>query len=165
MSQVAESAGVESVWTFEHVIVPVDYKSKYPYSPNGKMGAAPETNFIDPLIALAVIAAQTKTIRLGTGVNILSQTNPLLMAKQVASLDLVSNGRFMLGVGIGWLQEEFVAMGIPFERRGARFDDYVVAMKKVWSGDEASSGAHHGPSRPDRPAVCERRPGEPRGGQ
>ncbi len=135
MSQVAESAGVESVWTFEHVIVPVDYKSKYPYSPNGKMGAAPETNFIDPLIALAVVAAQTKTIRLGTGVNILSQTNPLLMAKQVASLDLVSNGRFMLGVGIGWLQEEFVAMGIPFERRGARFDDYVVAMKKVWSGE------------------------------
>ena len=135
MSQVAESAGVESVWTFEHVIVPVDYKSKYPYSPNGKMGAAPETNFIDPLIALAVVAAHTKKIRLGTGVNILSQTNPLLMAKQVASLDLVSNGRFMLGVGIGWLQEEFVAMGVPFERRGARFDDYVVAMKKVWSGD------------------------------
>jgi probable F420-dependent oxidoreductase len=135
ISQVAESVGVESVWTFEHVIVPVDYKSKYPYSPNGKMGAAPETNFIDPLIALAVVAAHTKKIRLGTGVNILSQTNPLLMAKQVASLDLVSNGRFMLGVGIGWLQEEFVAMGVPFERRGARFDDYVVAMKKVWSGD------------------------------
>jgi probable F420-dependent oxidoreductase len=135
MSQVAESVGVESVWTFEHVIVPLDYKSKYPYSPNGKMGAAPETNFIDPLIALAVVAAQTKKIRLGTGVNILSQTNPLLMAKQVASLDFVSNGRFMLGVGIGWLQEEFVAVGTPFEKRGARFDDYVVAMKKVWSGD------------------------------
>ncbi len=135
MAQTAESVGVESVWTFEHVIVPVDYKSKYPYSPNGKMGAMPETNFIDPLIALAVVASQTKKIRLGTGVNILSQTNPLLMAKQVASLDLVSNGRFMLGVGIGWLQEEFVAMGVPFEKRGARFDDYVVAMKKVWSGD------------------------------
>jgi probable F420-dependent oxidoreductase len=68
-------------------------------------------------------------------VNILSQTNPLLLAKQAASLDFVSNGRFMLGVGIGWLQEEFVAMGTPFERRGARFDDYVVAMKKVWSGN------------------------------
>jgi probable F420-dependent oxidoreductase len=135
MAQVAESVGVESVWTFEHVIVPVDYKSKYPYSPNGKMGAAPETNFIDPLIALTAIATQTKKLRLGTGVNILSQTSPLLLAKQAASLDLVSNGRFMLGVGIGWLQEEFVAMGTPFERRGARFDDYVVAMKKVWSGE------------------------------
>ena len=74
----------------EHVIVPLDYKSKYPYSPTGKMGAAPETNFIDPLIALTAIAAQTKKIRLGTGVNILSQTNPLLLAKQAASLDLVS---------------------------------------------------------------------------
>ncbi|HEY6598228.1 MAG TPA: LLM class F420-dependent oxidoreductase [Pseudomonadales bacterium] len=135
MAQLAESVGFESVWTFEHVIVPVDYKSKYPYSPTGKMGAAPETNFIDPLIALTAIATQTQKIRLGTGVNILSQTSPLLLAKQAASLDLVSNGRFMLGVGIGWLQEEFVAMGTPFERRGARFDDYVVAMKKVWSGD------------------------------
>ncbi len=135
LAQVAESVGFESVWTFEHVIVPVDYKSKYPYSPNGKMGATPETNFFDPLIALTAIAAQTKTIRLGTGVNILSQTSPLLLAKQAASLDVVSNGRFMLGVGIGWLQEEFVAMGTPFERRGARFDDYVVAMKKVWSGE------------------------------
>ena len=134
MAQVAESVGLESVWTFEHVIVPVDYKSKYPYSPNGKMGTTPETNFIDPLIALTAIATQTKKLRLGTGVNILSQTSPLLLAKQAASLDLVSNGRFMLGVGIGWLQEEFVAMGTPFERRGARFDDYVVAMKKVWSG-------------------------------
>lgn len=135
MAQLAESVGFESVWTFEHAIVPVDYKSKYPYSPTGKMGAAPETNFFDPLIALTAIAANTQRIRLGTGVNILSQTNPLLLAKQAASLDRISGGRFMLGVGIGWLQEEFVAMGTPFERRGARFDDYVAAMRKVWSGE------------------------------
>lgn len=135
MAQKAESAGVESVWTFEHVIVPNDYSSKYPYSPNGKMGTTPETNFIDPLIALSVVAANTTKLRLGTGVNILSQSNPLLLAKQAASLDMISNGRFMLGVGIGWLQEEFLAMGTPFEKRGARFDDYVQAMKKVWSGE------------------------------
>lgn len=135
LAQKAESAGVESVWTFEHVIVPNEYESKYPYSPNGKMGTTPETNFIDPLIALTVVAANTTTLRLGTGVNILSQSNPLFMAKQAASLDMVSNGRFMLGVGIGWLQEEFLAMGTPFEKRGARFDDYVEAMKKVWSGE------------------------------
>jgi alkanesulfonate monooxygenase SsuD/methylene tetrahydromethanopterin reductase-like flavin-dependent oxidoreductase (luciferase family) len=104
LAQLAESAGFESVWTFEHVIVPVDYQSKYPYNDSGKMGAAPETPFIDPLIALTAIAAATKTIRLGTGVNILSEVNPLLLAKQAASLDVVSNGRFMLGVGIGWLQ-------------------------------------------------------------
>ncbi len=135
LAQLAEGAGYESVWTFEHVVVPVDYQSKYPYDKSGKMGGPPETSFIDPMIALTAVAANTKTIRLGTGVNILSQWNPLYMAKQTASLDMISNGRFMLGVGIGWLQEEFSALGVPFEKRGARFDDYVVAMRKVWSGD------------------------------
>lgn len=135
LAQLAETLGYESVWTFEHAIVPVDYESNYPYSPNGKMGAEPETNFVDPLIALTAVAATTKTIRLGTGVNILPQVNPIYLAKQAASLDLISNGRFMLGVGIGWLREEFDALGIPFERRGARFDDYVTGMRKIWSGD------------------------------
>ena len=134
-ARAAEQAGVESVWTFEHVVVPENYESKYPYDSSGKMGASPETPFLDPLIALTTIAQATSTIRLGTGVNILSQANPLLLAKQVASLDGVSNGRFMLGAGIGWLREEFSAMGVPFEKRGARFDDYVQAMRKVWSGD------------------------------
>lgn len=131
----AEDVGIESVWTFEHVVVPVDYESKYPYSPNGKMGTSPETNFVDPLIALAAIATATSKLRLATGVNILSQANPLFLAKQAASLDFVSDGRFMLGVGIGWLKEEFDALGTPFDRRGARFDDYIEAMKKVWSED------------------------------
>ena len=131
----AEEAGFESLWTFEHVIVPENYESKYPYSPSGKMGAEPETNFIDPLIALATVAAHTETVKLATGVNILPQANPLLLAKQAASLDFVSKGRFMLGIGIGWLREEFDAMGAPFERRGARFDDYLQAMRAVWSGE------------------------------
>jgi probable F420-dependent oxidoreductase len=135
LAQYAESIGVESAWTFEHAMVPLDYTSKYPYSPSGKMGAKPDTNFIDPLIALATVAANTTTLRLGTGINIVAQANPLLLAKQAASLDLLSGGRFMLGAGIGWLQEEFDAMGVPFERRGARFDDYIVAMRKVWSGE------------------------------
>ena len=134
-AQLVESLGYESVWTFEHVIVPVDYESKYPYNKSGNMGAAPETNFVDPLIALSAVAASTTTLRLATGVNILSQVNPIYMAKQAASLDFISNGRFMLGVGIGWLREEFDALGVPFERRGARFDDYVAGMRKIWSGD------------------------------
>ena len=135
LAQLAESLGFESVWTFEHVMVPVEYESRYPYSSDGKMGIGPEGVFMDPLIALSAVAAQTRTIRLGTGVNILSQANPLLLAKQAATLDVLSNGRFMLGAGIGWLKEEFDAMGVPFERRGARYDDYVVAMRKVWSGE------------------------------
>ena len=135
MAKLAEQIGFESIWTFEHVIVPIDYQSKYPYSADGKMGVEPDANFVDPLIALTAIAAQTSTIRLGTGVNILSQASPIYVAKQAASLDFVSNGRFELGVGIGWLREEFQACGTPFERRGARFDDYIQAMRKVWSGD------------------------------
>lgn len=131
----AESVGVESVWTFEHTMVPLSYESKYPYNTDGRMGVAPETNMVDPLIALSVVAASTSTIRLATGVNIVAQANPLFLAKQAASLDFISNGRFMLGAGIGWLREEFDAMGVPWERRGARFDDYIVAMKKVWSGE------------------------------
>ena len=131
----AEEVGLESIWTFEHVVVPVDYASKYPYSAEGKMGATPETTFVDPLIALAFAAGQTSTLRFGTGINILPQANPLFLAKQAASIDFVSNGRFMLGLGTGWLREEFDALGVPFERRGARFDDYIVAMKKIWSGE------------------------------
>ena len=133
LAKLAESLKYESVWTFEHVIVPIDYESKYPYNSSGKMGMPPETNFVDPLIALTAVAAVTEEIRLGTGVNILSQVNPLYMAKQAASLDFVSNGRFMLGVGIGWLKEEFEALGVPYEKRGARFDDYVAGMRKIWS--------------------------------
>lgn len=135
MAKTAEEIGLESLWTFEHAIVPVDYQSAYPYSADGKMGATPETNFVDPLIALATVAAHTTTLRLGTGVNILPQANPLMLAKQAASLDFVSNGRLMLGIGIGWLKEEFEALGVPFARRGARFADYVEAMRKVWSGE------------------------------
>ena len=133
LAKLAESLRYESVWTFEHVIVPIDYESKYTYNSSGKMGMPPETIFVVALIALTGVAAVTKEFRLGTGVNILSQVNPLYMAKQAASLDFVSNGRFMLGVGIGWLKEEFEALGVPYEKRGARFDDYVAGMRKVWS--------------------------------
>ena len=92
LAQLAEASGFDSVWTAEHVMVPVDYASKYPYNDRGKMDAEPETNMVDPLIALSAVAAATETIKLGTGVNILPQVNPLLMAKQTASLDFISNG-------------------------------------------------------------------------
>ena len=135
LARKAEALGLESLWTFEHVLVPLQYESKYPYNASGKMNATPDTPFIDPLLALTFAAAHTQRIRLGTGVNILSQTNPMLLAKQAASLDQLSGGRLMLGLGVGWLREEFQVMGAPFERRGARADDYIAAMKKVWSGE------------------------------
>ncbi len=131
----AEAAGVESVWTAEHIIAPVVMDSDYPYTESGEMPIDPKENFFDPLVTLATVAAVTTELRIGTGISILPMTNPLLMAKQAASLDVLSNGRLLLGLGLGWMREEFHAMGTPYERRGARFDDYLQAMRKVWSGE------------------------------
>ncbi len=131
-----EEMGFESVWTGEHVMIPRDYASAYPFNTSGRIGVPPETHFIYPLIALSHVAAHTTTLRLGTGINLLPQSNPLLFAKQVASLDHLSKGRVLLGLGVGWLAEEFTAMGVPFAGRGRRFDDYLRAVKKVWSGVE-----------------------------
>ena len=135
VAQLAEACSFESVWTYEHMVMPLHYDSWYAGNPTGKMLETPETNFIDSTAVLAAIAATTSRLRIATGVNVLPQSNPLSLAKRVASLDLLSNGRFTFGVGLGWLAEEFAAMGVPFARRGARFDDYLAAMRKVWSGD------------------------------
>jgi len=135
-SQLLEGLGYESVWTFEHVIIPHEYESRYPYSPTGKLAVPPDAGFTDPLIALTFVAAATERLRLGTGVNILTQVNALYLAKQASSLDHLSDGRFMLGVGVGWLEEEFDALGVPFDRRGARADEYIDAMRMCWTGDD-----------------------------
>ena len=132
----AERLGYESVWTAEHVIIPKHYDSVYPYNPSGKVPFRPDAAIIDPLVALTFIAAATTRLRLGTGVNILPQTNPLYLAKWASSIDHLSQGRLMLGLGIGWLQEEFAAIGVPFARRGKRSDEYLAALKAVWSGQE-----------------------------
>ena len=134
----AQSAGCESVWTAEHVMIPTKLDTEYPYSKTGEMPLGGDMNFFDPLIALSAVAAATTTLKLGTGINILPQTNPLLFAKQSASLDALSGGRLLLGLGLGWMREEFRAMGTPFEKRGARFDDYLQAIRKVWSGEEVN---------------------------
>jgi probable F420-dependent oxidoreductase len=138
-----EDAGFESVWTGEHVIIPEDYASRYPYNSSGKLGIPKEMPFSDPLITLSFIAAHNTKLRLGTGINILPQSNPLLLAKQVASLDQLSGGRLLLGLGVGWMAEEFKAMGAPFAGRGERFDDYLVAMKKIWSGETIEHQSEH----------------------
>ncbi len=130
-----EQLGFESMWTFEHVIVPENYESVYPYSPSGKLAVKPDSPFVDPLIAISFAAAVTERIRFGTGVNILTQANPLYLAKQASSIDHLSGGRLMLGLGVGWLKEEFDALGVPFERRGARADEYLDAMRQAWTGD------------------------------
>jgi len=138
LAQLAEENGFDSLWTVEHVLVPADYTSEYPYSPNGKMPGPEESPIPDPLVWLTYVGAVTKRIKLATGVLILPQRNPLVLAKEVATLDVLSGGRVMLGVGVGWLREEFDAIGVPFEERGARTDEYVAAMRALWTQDEAT---------------------------
>lgn len=140
LAQAAEAAGFDSIWTIEHVVVPHAYRSRYPYSPTGRMGAGLEDFPIpDPLIWLAFIASATRTIKLGTAILLLPQRNPVITAKAVATLDhLAGGGRVLLGVGVGWLAEEFAALGVPFEDRGPRADEYVAAMRALWSQERAS---------------------------
>jgi probable F420-dependent oxidoreductase len=140
LAQAAEAAGFESLWTVEHVVVPSGYQSTYPYSPTGKMPGPEESEIPDPLMWLAYLAGLTTTIKLGTGILILPQRNPVVLAKECATLDAMSGGRLLLGIGVGWLEEEFDAIGIPFAERGPRTDDNVAAMRALWSGDKAS---HH----------------------
>ena len=140
LAQAAEAAGFDSMWTVEHVVVPHGYQSRYPYSPTGRMGAGLEDYPIpDPLIWLSYIASATRTIKLGTAILILPQRNPVVTAKAVATLDhLAGGGRVLLGIGVGWLAEEFSALGLPFEDRGPRTDEYVAAMRALWSQECAS---------------------------
>ena len=139
LARTAEDAGFESLWTVEHVVVPSGYGSKYPYDSSGKMaGGAEEFDLPDPLIWLSYVAAVTERIKLATGILILPQRNPLITAKEVATIDALSGGRMILGVGVGWLEEEFDALGVPFADRGRRHDDYVEAMRALWTEPKAS---------------------------
>jgi probable F420-dependent oxidoreductase len=139
LATAAEVAGFESLWTVEHVVVPSGYESAYPYDPSGKMaGGAEDFDLPDPLLWLAYVAAVTTTIRLATGILILPQRNPVITAKEVATLDHLSGGRVVLGVGVGWLEEEFRALGVPFAQRGKRLDAYIDAMRALWTQDKAT---------------------------
>ncbi|MEY2399127.1 MAG: hypothetical protein QOJ00_2301 [Actinomycetota bacterium] len=138
MAQAAEEFGIESLWTVEHVVVPKGYQSAYPYSPTGKMPGPEESPIPDPLVWLAFLAGHTTTLRLATGVLILPQRNPLVLAKEVATLDQLSKGRVTLGVGVGWLAEEFAALGVPFAERAARTDDAVGALRAAWTQNPAT---------------------------
>ena len=133
LGRIAEENGFESIWTVEHVVVPADYASEYPYAPNGRMPGTEDAPIPDPLVWLTWVGAHTRTLRLATGILILPQRNPVVLAKEVATLDLFTGGRVTLGVGVGWLAEEFEALGVPFAHRGARTREYVQVMRKLWS--------------------------------
>ena len=139
LAQSAERFGFESIWTVEHVVIPQDYKSPYPYSSTGKIPGSEDVPIPDPLLPLAYAAAITRNLKLGTGVMILPQRHPLYVAKELATLDVLSNGRVVFGIGSGWLKEEFDSLGLDFHQRGARTDEAIKSLRVLWSPEPASS--------------------------
>jgi len=137
LAKTAEQNGLESIWTVEHVVIPVGYESTYPYDRSGKIPAPDDMDIPDPLVSLAYVAASTTTLRLATGILILPQRHPIYVAKEVATLDKLSGGRAILGIGVGWLEEEFDALGIPFEERAARTSESVRAIRALWAKEPA----------------------------
>jgi probable F420-dependent oxidoreductase len=135
--KIAEERGFHSLWVPEHVVFFRDYVSRYPYSEDGKIPGNPD-GVMEPLTALSFLAAHTERIRLGTGVCLVPQRNPIYTAKQVADVDYLSKGRLDFGIGIGWLREEFAALGVPWERRADRTREAIAVMKTLWC-DEVSS--------------------------
>ena len=132
----AEALGFDSLWTGEHVVLPAP---RQPPSP-----AAPDFAMLHPSVVLAYLAGVTERIRLGTGIALIAQRNPLVLAKEMASLDVVCGGRLLLGIGAGYLHQEFAALGIPFHERGARTDECVAVMRTLWNDAEPSfSGRFH----------------------
>jgi probable F420-dependent oxidoreductase len=137
----AEEAGFDSLWFAEHVALFDDHASRYPYSAEGRFPISGEAGLLEPFTAVAFAAALTTRLRLGTGVCLVPQRPPLYTAKQVADCDVLSLGRFDFGVGIGWLREEFEALGVPFDDRARRCREYLAAMRSLWT-DPVSS--YHG---------------------
>jgi probable F420-dependent oxidoreductase len=142
-AQHADAAGFESLLTVEHVAVPVDYESRYPYSDTGRMPLAVDCELPDPLDLLAWLAGQTERIRLGTGILVLPEHHPLQLAKRCATIDRLSGGRLFLGVGVGWMREEVAALGIDPDERGARTDEGIDALRTVWRDEEISFAGRH----------------------
>ncbi len=138
VARAAETSGFATLWSGEHVVMVDRSESRYPYASDGQIAVPAAADWLDPLVGLSFVAAATRRIELATGVLLVPEHNPVVLAKQVASLDALSGGRLTLGVGVGWSREEFVALGVPFERRGQRAAEYVAAMRVLWREDVAS---------------------------
>lgn len=133
----AEDRGFSELWVGEHVVLFEEYASSYPYADDGKIPAPPGTGLLEPLGTLSFLAAHTSTVRLGTAMVLLPQRNPVYTAKEAATLDWLSGGRVDLGVGVGWLEEEFRAVNVPWPQRGRRTDEYLEVLRTLWT-DETS---------------------------
>ncbi len=134
----AESRGFSTLWVGEHVVMIDEPASRYPYSADGHIPIPPDADWLDPFVALSFIAAATRHIRIATGVLLLAEHHPVIVAKQAASLDVLSGGRLALGVGVGWSAEEFAALGLPFRGRARRLEEGIAAMRTLWREDVAT---------------------------
>jgi probable F420-dependent oxidoreductase len=143
IARLAEDLGFESVWVPEHLVFPTAFESRYPYTADGVPPVQPATPLLDPLLILAQVAGATSRIRLGTNIYILPLRHPLVVARLVTTLDVLSGGRVSLGVGAGWLAEEFDAVGIDFRERGARTREAIRALRTLWLADEPVHRGRH----------------------
>lgn len=134
MARTLEAAGFESLWVSDHIVLPRTIESRYPFAADGKATWPTDTPYLDALIALALIAGATERAALGTAVLVLPLRHPVVFAKQAASIDVASGGRLKLGVGAGWLEEEFAALGVPFEGRGGRLVEWMQIARDCWTG-------------------------------
>jgi probable F420-dependent oxidoreductase len=132
-AKAAEELGYHSVWINDHVVIPSQFSSKYPYSPDGRPSFTADDSFYDPFVLLAAVASQTKTIKLGTSVVVIPHRPPILTAKAVATLDVISNGRFIFGLGVGWFAEELELLGVNPKERAKISRSYLDTMKSLWT--------------------------------
>jgi len=134
MARVLEQAGFQSLWVADHVVLPAEIGSRYPFAADGRATWSTTTPYFDAVVAMALIAGATERATIGTAVLVLPLRNPVVFAKQAASLDVLSGGRLALGLGAGWLREEFEALGVPFDARGRRLVDGIRILRECWTG-------------------------------
>ncbi|MCH7488817.1 MAG: LLM class F420-dependent oxidoreductase [Chloroflexi bacterium] len=134
-AKTADAAGYDGIWVFDHVVLQKEQQSKYPYSPDGKLGFPPTMDFLEPLTLLTFLAGITERARLGTSVLVLPMRQPVLHAKIMATIDFLSGGRFVLGAGVGWWKQEFEVLSVPFETRGKRMDECLQLVKALWTDE------------------------------
>lgn len=166
LAQAAEELGYDSVWISDHVVVPQQISSSYPYSPDGRFQLQPTHPYMEPLAALGYLAGVTRKVRLGLAVLVMPYRHPLLTAKMIATLDNLSGGRIDLGIGAGWMREEFEALGLDaevYDHRGSATDEQLRILKTVWTQDVAGFdgrfyrfapvGAHPHPIQKPHPPI------------
>jgi probable F420-dependent oxidoreductase len=135
VARMADEMGYHSVWVTDHVVLAENVQSYYPYRSHGRWDYPPETYWLDPLLSLCWVAASFPNLQIGTSITVVPLRNPVLLAKQISTLDFLSGGRFILGIGAGWMKEEFDFIGVDFAKRGKRVTEMVRLMRELWAGE------------------------------